>query len=107
LIGHRVFGVAAIERVARKAGMVAKVLATGAAVLTFAAGPAEPRDSYSIAGLESFDCFTALNYGSDDFVPGHKRQFRVRQFAIDDVQVRSANGAGGDADQNLSPGRLR
>ena len=35
-------------------------------------------------------------------MPGNERQFRIRQFAIDDVQVSTTNRAGADPDQNLA-----
>ena len=37
----------------------------------------------------------------------NERQFWLRQFAINDVQIRPANRARGDADENLIRGRLR
>src|SRR5213078_4498911 len=48
-------GVAAVEGVAGERGAVAEVLAAGAAVGTFAAGPAEPRDADAVAGAEAGD----------------------------------------------------
>jgi hypothetical protein len=37
---------------------------------------------------------------------GHKRQFRLCQFAIDDVKIRAAHRARVNVDQNLAGARL-
>ena len=37
----------------------------------------------------------------DDLVAEHERQFRIRQFAVDDVEFGAAHAAGADADQHL------
>ena len=82
--------------------MVAEVFALRAAERAFAAGPAEPRDADTLARAEAFDAVAELLDAADDFVAGHERQFRMRKFAIHDVQIGAANGARSDAYQHLS-----
>ena len=56
---------------------------------------------------ETRDTFANRFDASHNFVAENERQFWLRQFAINDVQIRPANRARGDADQNLIRGRLR
>ena len=53
------------------------------------------------------DTFADRFDATDNFVSENQRQFWLRQFAINDVQIRPANRAGGDADENLIRRRLR
>src|SRR5215204_515366 len=45
-------GVTAIDRVASKARVIAKILAAGSAIRAIAIGPAKPRDSYAVSDCE-------------------------------------------------------
>jgi hypothetical protein len=101
------FGIAAIERVTGKAGLCAKILPAGAAEGAFATGPTQPRNADARAGHKPFRALTALDHFTDDFVSRHKREFRVGEFAIENVQVGPAHRAGTHSDEDLTPLRLR
>src|SRR5208282_4826340 len=57
--------------------------------------------AHAVAGFESLGVFAFFDNDADDFVSGHERQFGIRQFAVHDVQIRAADGAGGHFHQNL------
>ncbi len=112
-------GVTAIDRVTGKARVIAKILSAGPAIRAITIGPAKPRDSHAISDSE---CGSAATVGtlrslphffadffnlSDDLVTGNQRQFWIGQFAIDHMKVSAANRAGANADEQLSPARLR
>ncbi len=48
-IGHSELGVTAVDRVTRKARIIAKILSAGLAIRAIAVGPAKPRDSDAIS----------------------------------------------------------
>ena len=100
-IGHGKVGVTAINVVAGEACAIAKIFTTGPAELTFTTRPAQPRNADPIALAKSF--YIASNFfdASHDFVSGNQRQLRGRQFAIDNVKIGAADGAGGNAQEDL------
>ena len=105
--GHGEFGVAAIDRVTGEPGVVTQVFPVCFAILTMAAGPAKPRDPDAGPHPEIVDPGTAFHNFSDNFMPGNERKFWVRQFAIHDMEIRTANGAGQHPHQHLSGTRRR
>ena len=90
--------------IARKAGIIAEVLATARTVAAFTAGPAEP--GYPDAVSNGEPPGIGLHYVADDLVPGDQGKFGVGQLSVNDVQVRPAYCAGVDAYQDLSCVRL-
>ena len=99
LVGDRVLRVAAVEVVAGEARAVAEVLAARAAV-------AARRRRSSRATARRARSAAARRPLADDLVAGHERQLRVRQLAVDDVQIGAAHAAGVDAHQHLPRPRL-
>jgi hypothetical protein len=93
--------VTAVDGVAGKARPVAKIFAVGSTINTFAVGPAEPRNADAITDFElrsadrgvRIGAFANLFDTTDNLVPQDQRQFRIRQFAIDDVKIGPANRA--------------
>jgi hypothetical protein len=100
-------GVTAIDGVTGKAGVIAKILSAGSAIRAIPVGPAKPRDSHTISDCEVRIFFADFFDSSDNLVTENQRQFRIGQFAIDDVKVSAANRAGADAHEQLSFARLR
>ena len=72
------------------------------AVGTGAAGMAEPGNADAPSGPERRHAVAGPVDDADDLVTGHDRQTRIRQLAVDDVQVGPADAAGLDADQDLT-----
>jgi hypothetical protein len=106
-IGDRVFRIAAINSVTGKSRAIAEILAVRFAKCAFSACPTEPWDADAIANLKLRDTFANRFDASDNFMSENEREFWLRQFAIDDVQIRPANRAGGDADEKLVRARSR
>ncbi len=107
LVGDGQLGIAPIDLVAGKARAVAQVFPAAAAIFAFPAGPAEPGDADPVANRKAVDFAPLLNDGADDLVPQHQRQFGVGQFAVEDMKVGPADGAGLDRDQHLLRPRPR
>jgi hypothetical protein len=104
LVGHRHLGVAAVDVVARESGAVAEVLAARAAEAAGAVGPSEPRHADSLARREAL---AAGGHAPDDLVAGDEWELRLRELAVDDMDVGAADAAGGDLEQDLSGSGLR
>ena len=100
LVRERVLGVAAVAVVTRELRAVAEVLLAGAAVAAVAVGPTEPRNADATPFADDL---------ADDLVADHERQLRPSQLAVDDVEIRPADTACLDANDELarSGGRLR
>src|SRR5437588_8044404 len=107
--------VTAVDGVAGKARAVAKIFAVGSTINTFAVGPAEPRNADAITDfeLQSADrgwrigAFANLFDTTDNLVPQDQRQFRIRQFAIDDMKIGPANRARAHTNEQLPRPGLR
>jgi hypothetical protein len=82
-------------------GSIAKVFLVAAAVATSTAGPSQPRHAHAFTDPKALDSFTDARHCSDDLVTGDKRQLGLRQFTVDEMQVRAANGARVHVDQHL------
>jgi hypothetical protein len=64
---------------------------------------AEPRNADALAYRERRACSGAERFDhGDDLVPRNDWQARYRQFAVDDVQVGAAYGAGFDSGDNFA-----
>src|SRR5207249_3117118 len=90
-VGHDKFGVTAVDVVAGKTCAIAKIFATGTAELTFATGPAQPWNADPVALAKLFYIASDFFDTSHDFVSGNQRQLRLRQFAIDNVEIGAAD----------------
>ena len=106
LVRQHEFRVAPVQRIAGEAGLLTKVLATGTAKAAVATRPAQPRNTDARADFKPFRSFAALDDFTDDFVARDKREFRLSQLAIDDMQVGPTDGAGANADQDLADARF-
>ena len=103
LVGDDTFRVPAVEVLACETGRVAEVLLCGEAVAARAVRPPEPGDADAIACLEARVPSKDLAH---DLVTGHERKLRLRQFAVDDMEIRSADAARTDLQQYLTRRRL-
>ena len=63
---------------------------------------AEPRNADALTHVQPFDASPDRIDPADDFVTRDDRHLRVGQFAIDDMQVRAADAAGGHLHSNLA-----
>ena len=77
----------------------------GQAVAALAAGVSEPGDADATADLEARHAVTFLDHRPDDLVTRPDRNLRLRQIAVDHVQVGAADTAGCDSDQDLPGSR--
>ena len=100
-------GVAAVAGVAGEQRPVAQVLPPVTAIWTDAAGRAEPGHADPLAQGKAGDAGAERRDPADDLMAGDDRQLRVRQFAVDHMQVGAAHAAGRDLDQDLAGPRLR
>ncbi len=95
-IGDDMRGIAAVARIAGEQRMIAEIFPAFAAVAATAAGPAEPGNADAHAGRKRVNAGADGIDPADDFVARYDGQFRIWQFAIDDVQVGAAYPAGSD-----------
>ncbi len=65
-----------------------------------AAGVREPRNSDTIAQAVPFDASSCGNHLAHDLVPWDDVRLRVIELAVDDVEIRPADAAGVDLDQD-------
>jgi hypothetical protein len=68
--------------------------------------PTQPRHADAVADFKASHRVAQICNGADDFMAGHKRKFRLCQFAIDDVKIRAAHRARVNVDENLAGARL-
>ena len=101
LVGSRVFRVTAVQRVAGETRLVAQVLAPAQAKAAMPAGVAQPGHAQPLPDGEALDLFALGDHDADDLVAGYQRQFRLGEFAVQDVQVGAAHAAGADLEQHL------
>jgi hypothetical protein len=62
----------------------------------------QPRNADSLAQAQAFDTGSHGVDAPDDLVPGNDGHLGMRQLAVDDVQVGSADTTCGDGDSDLS-----
>jgi hypothetical protein len=74
-----------------------RFVAAALAVAALAAGPAEPRDAEP----------APVARHADDLMPQDERQPRVGQLAVDDVEIRAADAARLDSEDDLLRPRFR
>src|SRR5437762_7900638 len=86
--------IAAIDLVAGELREWTQVLLPSQTEIALAARAAKPGHADPVTNFEPCDAGTKFVHMPDDFVAGHDRQPRVRQFAIDEMQVCPADGAG-------------
>src|SRR5262245_44753853 len=106
-VGHRVLGVSSVDLVARKARRVAKVFLAVLAIAAATAGMPQPGDADTIARAERTHSGTNGFDAADNFMAGYDGQLRLREVAVDHVQIRATDATGCDLDQNLAETRLR
>jgi len=102
LIGKSEFGVAAVQRIPGELGRRAKVLGPASAVRAAATRTPQPGDADPLTERKTFDTGASLDHSADDFVSQDKREFALPEFAVEDVQVRTADAACAYREQQLS-----
>src|SRR5206468_7138358 len=101
-IGDRVLGVPAVDEVAGEARAITQVLATGAAVAAFTAGPAQPRDADALPPREPVHARADALDRADDLVAQDERQLGMRQLAVEHMQVGAAHATCLHGDKHLA-----
>lgn len=94
--------VATVAIPAREARELTEVLAALEAHRAVAARPREPRHARSIAHRPPLDARADRLDAAHGLVPGHDRQAPRLEVALDKLEVRAADGARGDAEEQLS-----
>ena len=89
---ERVFGIAAIDGVSGECGGIAEILETTAAIGADAVDTAQPRNAHARRQFEI--CGAAIGNFADNLMSGDDIRQARRQFAFDNVQIRSADAAG-------------
>ena len=102
---HGVFRIAAVDGVSGEDGRIAKILEAATAVWASSVYAADPGNAD--AGAERQLGRSAVLDNPYDLVAGDEGVFLWRQFALDDVQIRTADSAGADMKQDLTGGGLR
>ncbi|MFM1815544.1 MAG: hypothetical protein RLZ98_2239 [Pseudomonadota bacterium] len=67
----------------------------------------EPGNSNSIPHRKPDIAITGANHASDNLVSGNERKLRVRQIAVNHVEIGAAHRARGDVDKHLAGTRTR
>ncbi|CAB3772650.1 hypothetical protein LMG29739_06308 [Paraburkholderia solisilvae] len=98
--------VSAINRIAGKAWVIAKVLATRHAIATATTGAAEPWHAYPLAYADLANAGTQCRNGADNFMAGNQRMLRMLQFAVDDMQISTAYAASPHVQENFPDARF-
>ncbi len=97
----------AVAGVAGEQRRIAEVFRARAAIGACAAGMAEPGHAGPASHPRRVDARPYCIDDTDDFMPGNQRQLRMIELAVDDMQVRAADGAGFDLQPYLSRARRR
>ena len=101
LVRHRIFGIAAVDVVAGEARLGAEILAAPAAKGALAAGPAEPGHPDARAGRKRRHLRPGFDHRADDLVARDQRQLGVRELAVEDVEIGTADPARVHANEHL------
>jgi len=96
-----VLGIAAVDLVAGKARVVAKILAARAAEEASAVGEAEPRHANALADGEASHLVADSFYTPHDLVAEYERKLRMREIAVEHMKIRAAHAASDDFDEDL------
>jgi hypothetical protein len=86
--------------------MIAQIFTAARAKSADATGVAQPGDADALASVQIEDAGADRIDPADDFVTRDDRDLRVWQFAIDDMQVCSADTAGRDPHSDLTRARM-
>ena len=105
-IGDGCRGEAAVAGIPGEERAIAKVFLVTPAIGTDATGVAEPRNADALTHVQLVDARPDHIDLADDLVARDDRHLRIGQFAIDNMQVRAADAAGGNLDSNLTGPRL-
>jgi len=101
-VGDRALGVTAIDRIPRNTRFIAQILATGETVTAVTTGMAYPRHADPFTHAETAYSRPHRRNGADDFMARDHRPLWMGQFAVNQVQVGTANTACVDIDQQLA-----
>ncbi len=101
-IGDRRRCKAAVARIAGEERTIAQVFPSRHAIGTDAAGMAEPRNADALTHAQPLDALPDRIDPADDLVAWDDRHNRVGQLAIDDMQVRATDAAGGHYHSDLA-----
>src|SRR6185312_8642010 len=99
----RVFGIAAIYRIARETWRIAKVFQPAPAIRASAIYAADPGDTYTRSFRQSVHC--AIHYFSHNLVAWYHMRNARREFAFGDMKIGAADPASTDFEKNVT--RLR
>ena len=101
-VGDRRRRKTAVARVSGEERAIAEIFLSAHAIGADAAGVAEPRNADALAHAQPLDAGPDRIDPADDLVARDDRHLRVGQFAIDDMQIRAADAAGGHFHSNLA-----
>jgi len=88
--------------IAREACVRAKIFVPALTLRALAARVGQPGHAHAIAGFELGDAVAQLFHDANDFVAWNERNLRVRELAVDHVQISAAYPARTDLDQQLT-----
>src|SRR5262249_6571207 len=101
MIRGQILSIAAVECVAGEPRPVAQILAPGPAIATLATRPPEPRHAHSLADREPPGSLADPLHDPDDLVSWDNGRLGIRQVPVDHMQIRAADTARGDANEEL------
>lgn len=105
LVGNRIFGKAAVNRVPGELRRVAEILAAARAVVAHPAGGTEPGHADPVAHREADRPDAQGRDGTGDLVAADERQGGGGELTVDDVEIGAADAAGVHPDEHLAFGR--
>jgi hypothetical protein len=97
---------AAVAGVTGEERMVAEIFLAADTIWTDAASVTKPRNADALTRFQPFDARPKQINPANNFVPGNDWNFRVRQFAIHDMQIGAAHTTGSHLYANLARSRL-
>jgi len=101
-IRRHVLRVTAVQGVTVELSLFTKVFPTRLAITADTAGPAEPGNTHSGAGLEAFRVFAYFYHLAHNLVTKDEWQFRIRHLSVRNLKVGPADSAGTDLHQDLA-----
>ena len=106
-VGQSVRRIATIARIAGEQRSVAEIFASIAAIGANPTGRSKPGHADPLAAREASDIRPQARDAADDFVSRHDGELKMRQLAVDDMQIGAADPACFDFDQDFAGSRLR
>ena len=100
------FSIAAIQRVACEASVLAEIFTIRSAISALAAGRSQPRNSDAIAKLELLNSLAKPLNPTDDFMAGNQGKLCIGQLAIDNMQIGSADSTRSDTHEHFAWTRI-